>query len=560
MAFCVGVERLGRGPLKIAAGLGAFMVLYAAITPAEANSKGKKAPAYSPPYASIVVDANTGKVLFGKNENALRHPASITKVMTLYMLFEQMERGKIRPDSRIRVSANAARQPPTKIGLRAGSTISVDNAIKSLVTKSANDIAVAIAEHLGGSEEEFARQMTAKARSIGMSRTTFTNASGLPNPKQVTTARDLTILGRSIQERFPKQYAYFALPGFQFSGSTIRNHNKLLGRIEGVDGIKTGYTRASGFNLLTSAKRDNRRIVAVVLGGRSGGHRDNIMANLVEEHIDRGARSRSAPMIAETNAPSNASLERAIQTAEARAPVAVAVAAPAPAVPAPAPAPVARAPEAAQTRVVEQAPRENMLPPMQLAAYAPDERARPAVISGAARNDGSTTASIRSSTPSSSNGATPTMRWVSGPRGIVSSQPSSMLHASGGGLLPPAPIPTVEPTRIASTAPNMLSLPPQQSVQPREPDNSPQRPAFARTGVMIQVGATDDQDKANALLARARTQGKGSLASAQPFTEKVTRGSDTLWRARFAGLDETRAKAACKTLKRSGMACFTTRN
>ena len=551
MAFCVGVERLGRGPLKIAAGLGAFMVLCAAMTPAEARSKRKKAPSYSPPYASIVVDANTGKVLFGENENALRHPASITKVMTLYMLFEQMERGKIRPDSLIRVSANAARQPPTKIGLRAGSTISVDNAIKSLVTKSANDIAVAIAEHLGGSEEEFARQMTAKARALGMSRTTFANASGLPNPRQVTTARDLTILGRSVQERFPKQYAYFALPGFQFSGSTIRNHNKLLGRIEGVDGIKTGYTRASGFNLLTSAKRDNRRIVAVVLGGRSGGHRDNIMAGLVEDHIDRGARGRSAPMIAENNAPSNASLERAIETAEARAPVAA---------PAPAPVPVARAPEAVPTRVVEQAPRENMLPPMQLAAYAPDERARPAVISGAARDDGSTTASIRSSTPSSSNGATPTMRWVSGPRGIVSGQPASLPQASGGGLFPPAPIPAAEPTRIASSAPNTLSLPTQQSVQSREPDNSAQRPAFAKTGVMIQVGATDDLEKANALLARARVQGKGALASARPFTEKVSKGSETMWRARFAGLDEARAEAACKTLKRSGIACFTTRN
>jgi D-alanyl-D-alanine carboxypeptidase len=551
MAFCVGVERLGRGPLKIAAGLGAFMVMYAAITPAEANSKRKKAPSYSPPYASIVVDANTGKVLFGENENALRHPASITKVMTLYMLFEQMERGKIRPDSLIRVSANAARQPPTKIGLRAGSTISVDNAIKSLVTKSANDIAVAIAEHLGGSEEEFARQMTAKARALGMSRTTFANASGLPNPRQVTTARDLTILGRSVQERFPKQYAYFALPGFQFSGSTIRNHNKLLGRIEGVDGIKTGYTRASGFNLLTSAKRDNRRIVAVVLGGRSGGHRDNIMAGLVEDHIDRGARGRSAPMIAENNAPSSASLERAIETAEARAPVAA---------PAPVPAPVARASEAAPARAVEQAPRENMLPSMQLAAYAPDERARPAVISGSARDDGSTTASIRSSTPSSSNGATPTMRWVSGPRGIVSGQPASLPQASGGGLFPPAPIPAAEPTRIASSAPNTLSLPTQQSVQSREPDNSAQRPAFAKTGVMIQVGATDDLEKANALLARARVQGKGALASARPFTEKVSKGSETMWRARFAGLDEARAEAACKTLKRSGIACFTTRN
>lgn len=546
---------MGQGSLRLVAGFGAILALCMAMTPAEARSKRKKAPSYTPPYAAIVVDANTGKVLFGENENAPRFPASITKVMTLYMLFEQMERGKIRPDSQIRISANAARQPPTKIGLRAGSTISVDNAIKSLVTKSANDIAVAIAEHLAGSEEDFGRQMTSKARALGMSRTTFTNASGLPDPKQVTTARDLTILGRSIQERFPRQYAYFALPGFQFSGSTIRNHNRLLGRIEGVDGIKTGYTRASGFNLLTSAKRDNRRIVAVVLGGRSGGQRDNIMASLVEDHIDRGARSRSAPMIAENNAP-NTSLERAIETAEARVP-----APPAPVVrpPEPAPAPARSAePVSREPAPRETASREAPLPPMQLAAFAPDERARPAVVSGALRDDGSTTASIRTSTPSSSTGATPsTMRWVTGPRGVVTGQHSGQ---PGGALLPPAAIPDAQPTRVASAAPNTLSLPPQHSIQSREPDARDQRPAFARTGVMIQVGATDDQEKANALLARAREQGKGALASARPFTEKVTKGRETLWRARFAGLDEARAEAACKTLKRSGVACFTTRN
>lgn len=556
MAFCVNRGRLGPGPVKIVAkaavSLGALMALCLAITPAEARSKRKKGPSYSPPYAAIVVDANTGKILFGQNENALRHPASITKVMTLYMLFEQMERGKIRPDSEIRVSANASRQPPTKIGLRPGSTITVDNAIKSLVTKSANDMAVAIAEHLAGSEEAFARQMTSKARSLGMSRTNFANASGLPDPEQVTTAHDLTILGRSLQERFPKQYAYFSLPGFQFGGATIRNHNKLLGRIEGVDGIKTGYTRASGYNLLTSAKRDGRRIVAVVLGGRSGGHRDNIMANLVEEHIDRGARGRSGTMIAENNS----SLERAIEATEAPAKA-----------PVPIPTPVARAPEPAPARIVEQAPkelapREPAPRPVQLAAYAPDDRGRPAVMSGVTSRDDGSTSSIRASQPASANGATPsTMRWVTGPRGVVTGQSSNQDSAqnAGNALLPPVGIPGAEPTRLASIAPAPVA-PAQQSVQARAQEVADSRPSFARTGVMIQVGATDDEEKANALLARARTQGKGALASARPFTEKVTKGRETMWRARFAGLDETRAEAACKSLKRSGMACFTTKN
>jgi D-alanyl-D-alanine carboxypeptidase len=158
----------------------------------------------------------------------------------------------------------------------------VDNAIKSLVTKSANDMAVAIAEHLAGSEEAFARQMTIKARSLGMSRTNFANASGLPDPEQVTTAHDLTILGRSLQERFPKQYAYFSLPGFQFGGATIRNHNKLLGRIEGVDGIKTGFTNASGYNLMASAERGGRRVIAIMLGGKTGKSRDAHVRDLIE--------------------------------------------------------------------------------------------------------------------------------------------------------------------------------------------------------------------------------------------------------------------------------------
>ncbi|HRI93788.1 MAG TPA: D-alanyl-D-alanine carboxypeptidase family protein, partial [Accumulibacter sp.] len=261
------------------------------------------APAYSPPYASIVVDVKTGKVLQATNPDAARHPASITKVMTLYMLFEQLERGRYSLQSELRISGHAARQAPSKIGLQPGETISVEDAIKAVVTKSANDIAAAIGENIAGSEERFAELMTQRARSIGMKSTTFVNASGLPDPEQITTARDLALLGRAIQDRFPKYYHFFGTRVFNYDGASYRNHNKLLGRVEGVDGIKTGYTRASGFNLLTSAKDDGRQVIAVVLGGRSGRARDAQVASLVEEHLPRAfAGARQAPRVVDVAA------------------------------------------------------------------------------------------------------------------------------------------------------------------------------------------------------------------------------------------------------------------
>ena len=219
--------------------------------------------------------------------------------MTLYMLFERLESGKLSLDSQLRVSEHAADQSPTKLGLREGSTISVEDAIKGLVTRSANDAAVVVAENLAGSEEEFARQMTRKARALGMSNTTYRNASGLPDSAQVTTARDQATLGRAIQERFPRYYRYFSTRSFTFRGQRIGNHNRLLGKVEGVDGIKTGYIRASGFNLVTSVKRDGRHVVAVVLGGTSAGARDSRMRQLLAQHVGSASTRRTAPMIAE---------------------------------------------------------------------------------------------------------------------------------------------------------------------------------------------------------------------------------------------------------------------
>jgi D-alanyl-D-alanine carboxypeptidase len=179
----------------------------------------------------MALDAKTGRVLHAENEDALRHPASVTKVMTLYLLFEQLEKGRFTLETPLRVSAHAAAQAPSKLGLRPGSTIEVEDAIKALVTKSANDVAAAVAENIGGSESAFADMMTRKARQIGMSRTTYRNASGLPNPGQVTTARDLITLARSLQDRFPRYYRYFQTRSFAFRGRVIGNHNHLLGRV-----------------------------------------------------------------------------------------------------------------------------------------------------------------------------------------------------------------------------------------------------------------------------------------------------------------------------------------
>jgi D-alanyl-D-alanine carboxypeptidase len=255
----------------------------------------KAAAPYAPPYSELVVDARTGKTLYAVNPDASRHPASITKVMTLYLLFEELESGRLTLGSQIKISAWAAKQAPSKLGLSPGDTISVEDAIKAIVTKSANDIAVAVAEQIGGSEANFADLMTKKAHAIGMSHTHYANASGLPNPNQLTTARDLVTLGKTLQQRFPKYFAYFSLRSFDYEGDTIANHNKLLGRVDGVDGIKTGYTQASGFNLLTSVHSDDKALLAVILGGRSGPSRDRRMAELIDTYLDSASPSKSAP-------------------------------------------------------------------------------------------------------------------------------------------------------------------------------------------------------------------------------------------------------------------------
>ena len=219
--------------------------------------------------------------------------------MTLYLLFEKLDQGAMTLRTQIPISEHAAAQEPSKLGLRPGETISVEDAIKAVVTRSANDVAVAISEAVGQTEDNFADMMTRKAHELGMSSTLYRNASGLPNDEQVTTAHDLTILGRSLEERFPRYFHYFSTAEFDYDGEVIGNHNHLLGRVDGVDGIKTGYTRASGFNLLTSVHRDGRSLIAVVMGGRSAAGRDRIMQNLIADHLAEASTARTATAIAD---------------------------------------------------------------------------------------------------------------------------------------------------------------------------------------------------------------------------------------------------------------------
>ena len=261
------------------------LVLLAGCTPSTLPEQVLAVPAPAQKYAAIAVDARTGKTLFEASSTQPRYPASLTKMMTLYLLFEALESGRVARDTQIPVSAHAAAQPPTKLRFRPGETIDVDTAIRALVVKSANDVAVAVGEYLAGSEEAFAAAMTAKARRIGMRATVFRNASGLPDDGQHTTARDMAVLGMALRQHFPQYYAYFSATDFTFRGRLVRGHNDMLGRVRGVDGIKTGYIRASGFNIVTSYSADGRQIVVVVMGADSARQRNDHAEALLQRAL-----------------------------------------------------------------------------------------------------------------------------------------------------------------------------------------------------------------------------------------------------------------------------------
>ena len=569
-------------------------------------------PSYSPAFSSIIVDANSGATLTANNPDAVRHPASLTKIMTLYLLFERLEAGKLKLDSEMEVSEHASEQAPTKLGLRPGQTIKVEDAIKGLVTRSANDASVVIAEAISGDEDDFAKLMTRKARALGMSKTVYRNANGLPNPEQVTTARDQATLGRAIQDRFPRYYRYFATSTFVYRGHAIRNHNRLLGNVEGVDGIKTGYTRASGFNLVTSMRRGNRHLVGVVLGGRSGGSRDAIMRSLLAENLAKGATNRTVAAITERSvSEANSDVAEAetaarpTQTVQAQPAIQVASAAPEPAA-------------AATTRSIAPAAKPSVLaaataavpPPQARTAVAPQARTEPLPLTSGVIQTQQLAAIPGSSEPmkpvrvktvqvkagqiklasaDSDQTATPIthatapMRDVPETSGAVVAKaetnksdfaktqpaknqifrtempPQPANHGTGNGILGVLPGSSAPP---APASQSMAYAEPASRSQPQTAQqNGAAKPASVHTGWIVQVGALESESEALARIEAARGQAKGLLAKAEPFTEPVVaKGERKLFRARFAGLDRDQAEAVCKTLKRSDISCITVRN
>jgi D-alanyl-D-alanine carboxypeptidase len=525
---------------------------------------------YNPAFASIIVDGNTGAVLNASNADSLRHPASLTKIMTLYLLFEKLEQGKMSLDTEMEVSEHASEQAPTKLGLRPGQTLRVEDAIKGLVTRSANDAAVVIAEAIGGSESDFAKLMTRKARALGMSRTVFRNASGLPNDEQVTTARDLSVLGRAIQDRFPRYYRYFSTTVFNYRGHPIRNHNHLLGSVEGVDGIKTGYTRASGFNLVTSLHRGNRFLVGVVLGGRSGGSRDAIMRNLLAENLDKGATRRTVAAITERNVaqdgPEVAEDSRPAPTVQVQGAVQVASAAPEAVIPAPRPAaPITRS--AAAEPKPEPGPFNSgnieskplLLMPGSAEPMKPVRVKTVMVKSAPIKLASAVTAPpVTSAIPAARHEPAETSNAAiarAETKAEALQQPAGF--GTGQGVLGVLPASGLSPKHAQAMASAEPTAPPQSAAVQQNGAIKP----VTHTGWIIQVGALESEGEARKRLEAAREHASGLLGKADPFTETVNaKGERKLYRARFAGLEREEAEAVCRKLKRSEISCFTIKN
>jgi D-alanyl-D-alanine carboxypeptidase len=501
---------------------------------------------YSPPSASIVVDGNSGVVLQASSPDALRHPASLTKIMTLYLLFERLETGTMKLDSQLKVSEHASEQAPTKLGLKPGETIAVEDAIKAIVTKSANDVAVVVAENLSGDEDHFAKLMTRKARTLGMTRTTYVNASGLPDDDQVTTARDQALLGRLIQRRFPQYYKYFSTESFVYRGEVMRNHDNLLGSIEGVDGIKTGFTRASGFNLVTSVHRDGHYIVAVVMGGHSSFERDAHMRELIDFNIKEDALKRTTPVVATSNQPNNHPVLANVATASIQ---------------------LLSVRTIIQTTTVQSG---SLAPMRALGPVAPTEPQPSAQVVArwlpSAPINNAPMGSHSDPTGPNQQLLVKSIKIQTRPIEAASAEPMPI------GQTPVPALPSVleaaeakseriEPAKLATAS---VELPRVESesapAKSQIADLAPYAPPGAHSGWLIQIGAFDREDEAREHLSTARLKMRNALAAADSSTERVQIGDKVLYRARFTGFDKETAAAACQQLRRSDMSCFVLRN
>jgi D-alanyl-D-alanine carboxypeptidase len=529
------------------------------------------ARAYAAPaakQASIIIDANTGKVLHAQAADELRFPASLTKMMTLYILFGEIEQGRLSYDSKITFSQRATTMPPSKLGLKAGEQISVLEAIKVLVVKSANDVAVAVAETIGGSEYQFARLMTERARQIGMSSTTFRNASGLPNPSQKTTARDMATLGIRLQDDFPEYYRFFSTASVTINGKTYKTHNTLMRGFPGMDGIKTGYTRASGFNLVSSVRADGKHVVGAVFGGKTAATRNALMRSLLYTSLAKAstektrksgsqliAKSRPAakpPIVARADAGWAPKMKKSPPQKAAKTPVKVAAAAPPPA---PAVRPPKHDPIGAMLAegdapdsdpVAETSAPVGALPPPRLdlaalrAAMAEPEAAPASAQASAAAAPQDIAGLIRNS--------------------IVEGEARGHAMAVADAQPDPAARP---PSTLDSQARALAFVAPAQA-QPLPPaahlkgptPTAAFPPAPKGVGYEIQIGAYTSAVEAQAKLEHVRGRAVGLLDGHGGVTLPVQRDNRQIFRARFVNFDEHAASNTCLELRRLAIDCF----
>jgi D-alanyl-D-alanine carboxypeptidase len=513
----------------------AAAVLISVLVLAPVATQAAKAPRA---YAGIVVDAKSGKVLYESDADEYRYPASVTKVMTLYVLFQELEAGKIKLSDKMKVSKFAASAVPTKLGLKSGSSISVENAIKALVTLSANDMARVIAEYISGSESAFAKRMTSTAKALGMKKTTYANASGLPDGRQITTVRDQAILAAAIYEHFPDYYKYFQTKSFSYGKRTYGNHNNLLGK-NGIDGIKTGYINSSGYNLMTAARADGRHIVVVGFGFNKAGTRDAKVRELVKKYLPK-ARSGSyldVAMIPEPGRKGSAASSGAATVQVASVPV-------------PMPMPSFRGVE---TALMMEAPADPQIgigdvdTSVSVASIVPEPAGRPVdlglpealgAVEQAAPSGRTTLGEVVGAFTDAYLGAPPA------PLGIT---------RASAPIVPPVGIgEDGEPVDLmtSGSVQQVAEVPAQQQAMPVALSAAP------ATGWIVQIGAAPSEIGANTLLSDA-TGKVGSLTTFSAFVQRIEKDGQTFYRARFGGFSgKDAANDMCKQLKQVKMSCL----
>jgi D-alanyl-D-alanine carboxypeptidase len=511
----------------------AFALLFVSLTGVFAVP----ATARTEKHAAFVVDANSGAVLHNDDGDAIRHPASLTKMMTLYLTFEMIESGRLKMSDMVTMSNRGASVAPSKLDLKPGEQISVADAIKALVTKSANDVAVALAEKIGGTETNFVRLMNARARALGMTKTHFENPSGLPNDDHVSTAHDMATLALHLMDDYPRHYRVFSTHVFHYRGKSYRNHNTMLNTFAGVDGIKTGYTRASGFNLVTSVHRGKRHLIGVVFGGRTAAKRNAEMRTLLTKAFTRASTVKTRkPML----------LARARDERK------------------PAPRPTSRRPEPAPSQVADAESRETPIHVFKV-------RHVPIVTKGGTISADQTT-DMQGLDGSDNQDTPPAAQENSG-------------NAAAGFARPVAFAPPSEPMRPAPQQPmvtgttgrpvNAAGDAPQRGLPPStlnaqawalqgQPNRAPAQYGQARMMAVraaagnyeVQIGAYGSIADAQRALSSVQDRAQKLLAGVASVTHPTTKNGHQIFRARFAGFNEDRATSTCTALRRKGVDCF----